>query len=201
MALRMECHYSSERIPTVIVFVPNSRWNIPISQTAFENLHPTLAELAATGGGRIDMVVNFLSYHSDDLTSVNVFDIIFALRQLAVPWVNSLDLSTQQGKIYYTAAFPVLCIDALFKIRVQETANGRHIAKEGSEYTGTLESWTVFRDETGTCTFKELKDKCISFDLHTLASDLKLFAVVRRPAWWTLFPMVENIDVKEITSG
>ena len=201
MAFQMECYYSSERIPTVIVFVPNSRWAIPISQTAFENLHPPLAELAATGDGRIDMVLNFLSYHSDDLTSVKVFDIISELRLLAVPWVKSLDLKTEEGKIYHAAAFPVLCIGALFKARVQETAKGRHIAKEGSEYIGTLESWTVFRDETGTCTFKELKDTCISFDLHTLASDLKLFAVVQRPAWWTLFPMVGNMDAKDITSG
>lgn len=201
MALRMECHYSSERIPTVIVFVPNSRWNIPIPQTTFENLHPQLAELAATGDGRSDKVLNLLSHHCNDFTSHIFSDILFKLRLLTVPWVDSLDLSTHEGRVYYAAAFPVLCIGVLFKIRVQQTAKGRDIAKEGSEYTGTLESWTVFRDETGTCTFKELKDKCISFNLSTLASDLKLFAVVQRPDWWTLFPMVGHIDVKEITSG
>lgn len=196
----MKCDYSSQKIPTVIVFVPNSQWNIPIPQTTFENLHPELAKLAATGDGRSDKVVNFLSHHSNDITSDSSV-ILSKLRMLTVSWVDSLDLSTHEGRIYYAAAFPVLCIGVLFKTRVQETAKGRHIAKEGSEYTGTLESWTVFRDETGTCTFKESKDNCISFDLHTLASDLKLFEVVQRPAWWTLFPMVGHIDVKEITNG
>lgn len=198
MALQIRCDYSSENIPTVLAFVPGSELRIPIPQTTCDNLHPQLAKLAATGDGRSDKILNLLLHHYDDSTPDPVR---FQLRMLTATWVRNLDRSTDEGKGYYAAAFPVLCIGGRVRVEAQQTSRGLCIAKGGIEQEGTLESWTVFEDETGTCTLKERKNVCISFDLHTLAPDLKLFKIVKRPDWWKLFPLVECTDVKEAFCG
>ena len=105
------------------------------------------------------------------------------LKMLVMAWIDTLDLEKPEDRRLFAAAYPVVYLGGIVKIKTQRVEDGLEIKGDGEIREGKLRFWTVLSDGDGVCAF-EGESEHIKSTLDDMTSDNTLVELVKCPEWF-----------------
>ena len=196
MVLNMQFVYTEGTIPILLVrqSVPFSYSNIVVDQSKLHLLTDEEKSIASNGRGRPDQIAGLLLRHCEVSQNERTM-----LKMQIMAWIDTLDLAKPEDRRLFAAAYPIVYLGGIVKIKTQRVEEGLKIKEDGEIREGKLRFWTVLSDGTGVCAL-EPESEHIKFTLDDLLSDITLVELVKCPEWFGwIFPKWQGRGTRPMT--